>query len=306
MSAAAARGKHARRWRRKHDLGDQRGIALIAVLWVTTILALIAAVFMRETRVEVNLRHNSIENAKAEALADAGVNRAILGLLGLDKSLPWAVDGTPYEFAFADGTVTVAMQDEGGKIDLNRSAGSVLQGLFTSVGVAPASAERLADAIADFRDADNLRRPNGAEDADYAAANLPYDAKDAPFATTEELLQVLGMTRALYDRVAPLITVYSPRRDVNLATAPPEVLRALPYLTPDHINALLQQRTTAGAAARRFRVMAVTVLSAARTANGGTFIREAVLRRGSDASMPFQTVEWRRRWPQEGVAAASQ
>src|SRR5207244_5133939 len=126
------------------------------------------------------------------------------------------------------------MQDEGGKIDLNRSAGSVLQGLFTSVGVAPASAERLADAIADFRDADNLRRPNGAEDADYAAANLPYDAKDAPFATTEELLQVLGMTRALYDRVAPLITVYSPRRDVNLATAPPEVLRALPYLTPDH------------------------------------------------------------------------
>ncbi|HTO81980.1 MAG TPA: hypothetical protein VMQ73_07080 [Methylomirabilota bacterium] len=286
--------------------GDQRGIALVAVLWVTTILSLIAAVFMRETRVEVNLTRNSIENAKAEALADAGVNRAILGILGLDKSLPWAVDGTPYVLDLTGGTVTVAMQDEGGKIDLNRSANQVLQGLFTSVGVAPENAARLADAIADFRDADSLRRPNGAEAADYAAANLPYGPKNAPFATTEELLQVLGMTRPLFERVAPLITVYSPRRDVNLATAPPEVLRALPYLTPDHVNALLQQRTTAGAAARRFRVVAVTVLSAATTTEGGSFIREAVLRRSSESGMPFQTVEWRRRWPQEIAAAPSQ
>src|SRR5499433_799949 len=286
--------------------GDQRGIALVAVLWVTTILSLIAAVFMRETRVEVNLTRNSIENAKAEALADAGVNRAILGILGLDKSLPWAVDGTPYVLDLTGGTVTVSMQDEGGKIDLNRSAGQVLQGLFTSVGVAPENAARLADAIADFRDADSLRRPNGAEEADYTAANLPYGPKNAPFATTEELLQVLGVTRPLFERVASLITVYSPRRDVNLATAPPEVLRALPYLTPDHVNALLQQRTTAGAAARRFRVMAVTVLSAATTADGGSFIREAVLRRSSDTGLPFQTVEWRRRWPQEIAAAPSQ
>src|SRR5882672_7761736 len=58
-----------------------------------------------------------------------------------------------------------------------------------------------------------LRRnlQNGAEDADYAAAGLAYGAKDAPFAMTEELLQVPGMTRELFDRVAPDITVYSPR-----------------------------------------------------------------------------------------------
>ena len=295
MIDAAARKKRAGRTRWRLG-GDERGVALVAVLWVTVVLGLIAAVFMRETRVAVNLARNDIENAKAEAIADAGINRAELGLLGLDAALPWSVDGTPYSFAFADGTVTVSMQDEGGKIDLNRSAGPVLQGLFTSVGVAPEAASHLADAISDFRDADNLRRLNGAEDADYAAANLPYDAKDAPFATTEELQQVLGMTRPLYDRVAPLITVYSPRRDVNLATATPDVLRALPYLTPERVSALLQQREAAGSGARRFRVMAVTILAAATTANGGNFIREAVLRRSSDATLPFQVVEWRRRW----------
>ena len=295
MIAPAARKHSAHRSGRLG--GDQRGIALIAVLWVTMVLGLIAAVFMRETRIDVNLARNNIENAKAEAIADAGINRAILGLAGLDKTLPWSADGTPYSFAFGEGAVTVSLQDEGGKIDLNRSAEPVLEGLFTSVGVAPQAAQRLADAIADFHDADNLRRPNGAEDADYAAAKLPYDAKDAPFAKTDELLQVLGMTRALYERVAPLITVYSPRRDVNLATASLDVLRALPYLTPEHLAALMQQRTAADAASRRFRVNAVSVVADASTANGGHFIREAVIRRGSDTSMPFQVVDWRRRWP---------
>jgi general secretion pathway protein K len=59
----------------------QRGLALVTVLWVLVLLALIAASFTHTTRTEVNLTRNLIEAARAEALADAGVNRAILGLL---------------------------------------------------------------------------------------------------------------------------------------------------------------------------------------------------------------------------------
>ncbi len=59
-----------------------RGLALVTVLWVLVLLALIAASFTATTRTEVNLTRNLIENAKAEALADAGVYRAVLGLLG--------------------------------------------------------------------------------------------------------------------------------------------------------------------------------------------------------------------------------
>ena len=50
-----------------------------------------------------------------------------------------------------------------------------------------------------------------AGDADYAVAGFGYGAKDAPFAMTEELLHVPGMTHELFDRVAPDIIVYSPR-----------------------------------------------------------------------------------------------
>jgi general secretion pathway protein K len=280
-------------------LRNQRGIALLAVLWVVIVLGLMAAVFMRESRIEVNLTRNLIEEAKAEAMADAGVSRAMLGLIAADDAAFWRPDGMPYDFAFADGFVRVTLQDESGKIDLNRSAAPVLQALFEAAGLTPQQAQQLLDAMADYRDVDHLRRVNGAEDPDYAAAGLAYDAKDAPFAMTEELLQVPGMTRELFDRVAPYITVYSPRRDVNIATASPDVLRLLPYLTPARVDALLKQRTDQGRGGRRWRVVALTVVADATTANGGRFIREAVLRRSSDRLTPFDVVQWRRRWPSD-------
>jgi general secretion pathway protein K len=280
-------------------LRNQRGIALLAVLWAVIVLGLMATVFLRESRIEVNLTRNLIEEAKAEAMADAGVSRAMLGLLATDDAAFWRPDGTPYDFAFADGSVRVTLQDESGKIDLNRSAGPVLQALFEAAGLAPPQAQQLVDAMADYRDTDHLRHANGAEDADYAAAGLAYDAKDAPFAMTEELLQVPGVTRELFDHVAPYVTVHSPRRDVNIAAAAPEVLRLLPYLSPARVDTILKQRADQGRSGRRWRVVAVTVVAEATTANGGRFIREAILRRSNDPSVPFDVVQWRRRWPSE-------
>ncbi len=279
--------------------GDERGIALVAVLWVVAILGLIAAVFMREARTEIALTRNLAEEAKAEALAEAGVSRAMLALLGLDETMPWQVDGTPFAFEYGGGTVQLSMQDEGGKIDLNRARDAVLQGLFTSVEVAPEAAQHLVDAIADFRDADSLRHANGAEDADYAKAGLPYDAKDAPFEATEELLQVLGMTPEIYARVAPYITVYSPRRDVNLATAPLGVLKALSYLSPERVQAIVAQRADIARTRRRFRIIAVTVLVEVTTPAGGQVTREVVLRRSGRGLRPFDIVKWRRAWPSD-------
>ena len=58
-----------------------RGLALVTVLWVLMLLALIAASFTATTRTEINLTRNEVENAQAEALAEAGLARALLGLL---------------------------------------------------------------------------------------------------------------------------------------------------------------------------------------------------------------------------------
>ncbi len=53
----------------------RRGIALVVVLWTLLLLSLIAAGFIAVTRTELRLARNALDNARAEALADAGVYR---------------------------------------------------------------------------------------------------------------------------------------------------------------------------------------------------------------------------------------
>jgi general secretion pathway protein K len=86
----------------------------------------------------------------------------------------------------------------------------------------------VVDAILDWRDSDDTRSAAGAEDQDYAALKAGHGAKDAPFATVDELRLVHGMTPAAYRRVAPALTTFGNHARVNTAAAPPEVLAVLP------------------------------------------------------------------------------
>jgi len=320
----------------------QRGFALLAVLWLVMLLALIAASFTKTARTQIDLGRNAVEKAKAQALADAGVNRAILGLLEPDPTARWRADGTPYVLSLGSGEVRIAIQDEAGKIDLNVASDQLLQGLFTSIGLASDEASALVDAIADFRDPDDLRRLNGAEDDDYRAAGLSWEAKDAPIEAIEELQQVFGMTPELYRRIAPLLTVHSWEDGIDPLVAPAQTLAAVPGITPAQVEAvlaaragygvaaeprptadqggadaarsLLERRPPAGAPAEaaldpmaslepilvgleEFTTAVggwiYSIRAEARTANGGRFVREAVVVLDA-AEPPFTFYRWRR------------
>ena len=45
----------------------QRGIVLVVVLWVLALLGIVAASFLRETRVETRVTRNLVENAVVHA-----------------------------------------------------------------------------------------------------------------------------------------------------------------------------------------------------------------------------------------------
>lgn len=273
----------------------QRGIALLMVLWVLILLGLVAASFLRETRLGTNLARNITENAKAEALAEAGIQRAMVGLLDPDPATRWRTDGTRYEFAFGDGMVVVRIESEGGKVDLNNAPAPILLALLEGAGVDSERAHALADAIHDFRDVDHERRAAGAEDPDYVAAGLEAGSKDAPFDDTEELMQVLGMTREIHAALSPHVTIYSRRSSIDLLTAPEVVLRAIANLKPEQLAAILADRAN-GARLDRGQADVVTVRAQAVTRGGGTFIREAVLRQSTEPEQPFTIVDWRQAW----------
>ncbi len=61
----------------------------------------------------------------------------------------------------------------------------------------PLMTEEIADAILDFIDEDEDVRPLGAESGYYAGLSPPYQAKNAPLDTIEELLLVRGVTPQL-------------------------------------------------------------------------------------------------------------
>jgi hypothetical protein len=54
--------------------------------------------------------------------------------------------------------------------------------------------EQIVDAILDWRDADSTQGANGAESAYYNGLTPPYNCKNQPFETLEELLYVRGIT----------------------------------------------------------------------------------------------------------------
>ncbi|MFQ5773849.1 MAG: general secretion pathway protein GspK [Kiloniellaceae bacterium] len=295
----------------------RRGLALISVLWVLTLLSLIAASFTRTTRTEINLARNQAENARAEALADAGVYTAVLGLMINDPENGWRADGTVYAWRFGDGEIRAAVWDEGGKIDINVATDQLLRNLFVAVGVDERKAAALVDAIVDFRDPNELRRLNGAEDRDYRDAGLPYGAKDAPFETLDELRQVLGMTATLFEQVAPALTVHARQRVPHQPTAPPLVQAALAGETLPSPEEGQEGPEADGAGSEgaaqsfipdlsdvprslgpvtpvpRSRVPVYTVHAEARTDSGAVFVRDAVVRVRSGGPEPFEFQSWR-------------
>jgi general secretion pathway protein K len=132
------------------------------------------------------------------------------------------------------------------------------------------------------------------------------------FETVMEVARVMGVTPAVFARIAPSLTVHSRQPGINAQTASRDVLLALPGATPESVDAYIAQRDEARAAklpvppfppASGFAAGAVPVWrirAEARGADGVTFVREAVVRPSGDARRPLLTLSW-----QEGATAAA-
>ena len=268
----------------------QRGIALILVIWVAAIIAVVGASFVIERRTETLVIINSLAIAKAKAAADAGVHRAIVEAYRNDPTATeaWKRDGVPHDWSFDGSQVRIEMRDESAKIDVNTASDALLRGLLLSIGLQDEEASRLLDAILDWRDADSLKRPNGAEEPEYRAAGLSYRPGNAPFQALEELQLVLGMRPEIYRRLAPLLTVYSRLPGVNPTVASREVLLAIPGITADVVDDYIARRTDALAQGLPAPTLpqagpyasgmspVMNVRSVARTEDGVVFVRDAV------------------------------
>lgn len=225
------------------DRFSQNGLALVIVLWMTALLTVIAGSFAYAMRSETLLGTHVQDKAKARALARAGLHYALARLQDGREEWRIPLNGQPVMWSFAGGEVEISAVSEQGLIDLNSADPRLLEKVFVYGGMSEEEAHRFLDVLQDWRDPDDARRVNGAEDGDYQAAGLNFGAKDAAFNSVEELQQVLGVTFDLYERVAPLLTVHSLSSGVNPRYAPPEVLALLTEDDPEGVNAYLEMRS---------------------------------------------------------------
>lgn len=301
MSFAAG----SRRSRRCSNARNERGWALISVLWTVTALALMAAAAQELTVTSYRSERHAMVDARASADLDAAVARAVLGISDRRPERRWRVDGATTTFLHDGLAIAVTVQDETGRIDLNTSSGAIIRQLLMSKGLAPDDAGKLADSIIAWRSAAGLDTARGATDADYGAAHLSYLPRHGPFETVAELKLVLGMTESLYARLAPALTVYSKRPNFDASVAPREVLAVLYPNDPQKIDAILRARDGDPAAALRFGFSpgaAATLIApsgrafqiVARLAIGRrSFRRDAVVALTGDDKRPFFALAWR-------------
>lgn len=222
----------------------QGGIALLIVLWMLALLSIIALAYSGMTRMESQLTSNIVRDAKARALAESGFWLGVNDLIKAPDDRRFTADGTRINFGQSpEQKLFISILDETGKIDLNKTSDQLLESLLASTGIDAEQNPYLRDAILDWRDRDQLKRVNGAEDDDYEAAGYPYGAKDGAFNSVEELAQIAGMTRELYDKLQPLVTIHSMQARVRLSTAPRPVLLALPGMTEDLVDQIIAERT---------------------------------------------------------------
>ena len=205
-----------------------RGAALLLVLWLVVLVTGVVVVFAVTARTEGLQGRFLQKHANARYLAEAGVELAVLRMGSTDAAKLWHPDGRPNVFTFEGATLEVRVRDESGKVDLNACSPDLFAALVREVGGDPIRAPAIGAALQDYRDADDLLSPGGgAEDGEYAAAGLPYGAKDRAFDTVSELQQVLGIDGALYRKLAPHVTVSTGLAQPNPDYASEEVLRAL-------------------------------------------------------------------------------
>jgi general secretion pathway protein K len=207
--------------------GRQRGIVLVVVLWLVVLITVIGSSHARNMRIETTLAFNHVGTAKARALAEAGINRAIMELFVSNTDTRWPLNGTARQIQLDSGRVNIAIRDASGLLDLNTADPAQLEAVLEAAGTEEATRLRLVDAILDWRDKDQLRRLHGAEDSDYRHAGLDWGSRDGLFASVDELRYVLGMTPELFEQLAPYLTVHSGQSDVNLKYAPPWLFSAL-------------------------------------------------------------------------------
>jgi general secretion pathway protein K len=289
---------------------SEQGFVLVAVLWIMAALSALAVIFSVYLSNSAQALAVNDAGLHAETLVSASVElTAYQLLLAGDKARPLQGE---FHYRMDNANIAVSFVSEAARIDLNLAPKDLLTSFFSGLGADMENAGQYADRIIGWR-----TPPKGDAVDDeaslYRAAGLSYSPRQAPFAHVNELALVLGLPPTLIDRALPFVTVFSGLPKVNVLVAQPEVIAALPGMTPSGLREFLRERpalpddmaaiTTALGSAQANATIekseSFRILTTIKFDNGRQTSSEVVIRLGGKKD-PYQVLSW-----QDEVATGS-
>ena len=246
-------------------MNNEKGFALLAVLLVLAMLGVLGAEFAYMTRLEASAVRTYKDGIAAGHLAEAAIAQALRELIA-DWAFVIADDEGELSFYSRDrlalrrlprrevelgpGQFTYRLRDEESLLNINTAQPARFEALLEALGVQRTDRDVIVDSVQDWRDTNEEHRLHGAESDDYyLKLPVPYRARNGNLESVNELLQIRGVTPALFhgaDGKPGLGDVLTVRTvgQVNINTAHPLVLRAL-GLSVAEITTVLQTRRDA-------------------------------------------------------------
>jgi general secretion pathway protein K len=218
---------------------NARGFIVVAVLWILAALSALVLIYLTYVTNTAVVVAGSTDRVQAEALVTAGVELAAYQLTGLNEEAR-PTSGT-FNARVGAGKISVTFRSEAARVDLNAAPKGLLTGLIIGLGASPSNAAGYADRILAWR----MPTEGGDDDPEnsfYRTSGAPYTPRHAPFPAPEELWLVRGIPPLVVERMLPFVTVFSNLASVNILDAAPQVVAALPGMTPENLQAVLSQR----------------------------------------------------------------
>jgi general secretion pathway protein K len=203
----------------------QRGVALVAVLWMVAALSIVVTSMSSSVRQEVKAVSASRQSLVGQAMGQAAIQLVLQDLASKAGGMAQALSYV--DTVFRDTPIRVRVLPLTGLIDINNAPPALLADLFKYAGADAKGAEALAAAAVEWRSAkDGRGRPAG-------------------FEAPEDLLRVRGIGYTLYAKLSRLVTAdLQGNGRVSPTAAPDEVLRVLAWGTAAPLAGRATERET--------------------------------------------------------------
>jgi len=176
---------------------NKKALVLVGVLWIVAVLTVIATSVGQNSRLDMKVSSVRTEELRCKWACRAGIETAI-GVLNEDLRESdnlmdlWSDNDEDFNNVSLERCwFSVRVIDESSKLNINTATKEQLLEL-------PYMEEYIADAIIDWRDADDTPNAEGVEGGYYETLPIGYTIRNGPFKTIRELLLVKGVTEELF------------------------------------------------------------------------------------------------------------